>query len=147
MTPAVAAQDAIEVAATIGFGIARRALWSGERCTWFDAVPTMPQQNPATSMMAGADLYGGTSGIGLFLAQAATRSGDALLRRTARAALRQAAARAGEYAQAAPHGFYGGAAGRAQPSCSPAAPSTTRRRSTPAAPFSSACRMKRRPPT
>ena len=107
MTP----QEAIEVAATIGFGIARRALWSGERCTWFDAIPTMPQQNPATSMMAGADVYSGTSGIGLFLAQAATRSGDALLRRTARAALRQAAARADAHALAAPHGFYGGAAG------------------------------------
>ena len=107
----LAPQDAIDIAATIGFGIARRALWSGERCTWFDAIPTMPTQNPATSTTSGADLYGGTSGIGLFLAQAATRSGDALLRRTARGALRQAAARAGGYAASAPHGFYGGGAG------------------------------------
>jgi lantibiotic modifying enzyme len=111
MTPIVPPQDAIEAAATIGFGIARRALWSGDRCTWFDAIPTMPAQNPATSTTSGADLYGGTSGIGLFLAQAATRSGDALLRRTARGALRQAVARAGDSAAAAPHGFYGGAAG------------------------------------
>lgn len=111
MTQIVPPQDAIEVAATIGFGIARRALWSGDRCTWFDAIPTMPAQNPATSTTLGCDLYGGTSGIGLFLAQAATRSGDGLLRRTARGALRQAAARAGEYAAAAPHGFYGGGAG------------------------------------
>jgi lantibiotic modifying enzyme len=107
----LAPQDAIDIAATIGFGIARRALWSGDRCTWFDAIPTMPTQNPATSTTSGADLYGGTSGIGLFLAQAATRSGDALLRRTARGALRQAAARAGGTAAIAPHGFYGGAAG------------------------------------
>jgi lantibiotic modifying enzyme len=107
----LAPQDAIEVAATIGFGIARRAVWSGERCTWFDAIPALPTQNPATSMMAGPDVYGGTSGIGWFLAQAATRSGDALLRRTARAALRQAMARAGAHAEMAPHGFYGGAAG------------------------------------
>jgi lantibiotic modifying enzyme len=111
MTPVLAPQDAIEVAATIGFGIARRALWSGDRCTWFDAIPTMPAQNPATSMTSGSDIYGGTSGIGLFLAQAATRSGDALLRRTARGALRQAAGRVAEYAAAAPHGFYGGGAG------------------------------------
>jgi lantibiotic modifying enzyme len=109
--PLPAPQDAIEVAAAIGFGIARRALWSGDRCTWFDAVPTMPAQNPATSVMSGPDLYGGTSGIGWFLAQAATRTGDALLRRTARGALNQAAARASEYAKAAPHGFYGGSAG------------------------------------
>ena len=93
MPPILAPQDSIEIAATIGFGIARRALWSGERCTWFEAVPTMPTQNPATSMMAGPDVYGGTAGIGWFLAQAAARTGDALLRRTARGALRQAAAR------------------------------------------------------
>jgi lantibiotic modifying enzyme len=111
MTPVLPPQDAIEVAAAISFGIARRALWSGDRATWFDAIPTMPAQNPATSTTLGSDLYGGTSGIGLFLAQAATRSGDALLRRTARGALRQAAARAPEYAAAAPHGFYGGGAG------------------------------------
>jgi len=111
MTPIVPAQDAIEVAATIGFGIARRALWSGERCTWFDAIPTLPTQNPATSTMSGPDVYGGTSGIGAFLAQAATRSGDALLRRTARGALRQAIARADAHAGMAPHGFYGGTAG------------------------------------
>jgi lantibiotic modifying enzyme len=107
----LAAQDAFDIAATIGFGIARRALWSGDRCTWFDAIPTMPTQNPATSTTLGCDLYGGTSGIGLFLAQAATRSGDGLLRRTARGALRQAAARAGGYAAGAPHGFHGGGAG------------------------------------
>jgi lantibiotic modifying enzyme len=112
MTPPVLApQEAVEVAATIGFGIVRRALWSGERCTWFDAVPAMPGQNPATSAMTGPDLYAGTSGIGWFLAQAAVRTGDALLRRTARAALRQSAARADAHAQLAPHGFYGGAAG------------------------------------
>jgi len=111
MTPIVPPQDAIEVAAAIGFGIARRALWSGERCTWFDAIPTMPTQNPATSTMAGPDVYGGSSGIGAFLAQAATRTGDALLRRTARGALRQALARVDAQVGTAPHGFYGGAAG------------------------------------
>jgi lantibiotic modifying enzyme len=107
----MAPQDALEVAAVIGFGVARRALWAGDRCTWFEAIPTMPGQNPATSSVAGCDVYGGTSGIGWFLAQAAERTGDALLRRTARGALDQAAARAGELAVSSPHGFYGGAAG------------------------------------
>jgi lantibiotic modifying enzyme len=116
VTPIVPPQDAIEVAATVGFGIARRALWSGERCTWFDAIPTLPTQNPATSTMSGPDVYAGTSGIGAFLAQAARRSGDGLLRRTARGALRQAIARADApmgftHMGLAPHGFYGGAAG------------------------------------
>ena len=78
----------------IGFGIARRALWADDRCTWFEAVPTLPGQNPAASAVAGCDVYGGTSGIGWFLAQAAARTGDALLRRTARAALRNRLRRA-----------------------------------------------------
>ena len=76
MTPIVPPHDAVEVAATIGFALRARALWSGERCTWFDAIPTMPTQNPATSTMSDR-----TSMAALrhrrFLAQAATRTGDA----------------------------------------------------------------------
>jgi lantibiotic modifying enzyme len=102
---------ALEVAAVIGFELARKAIWSGERCSWLDGVPVPPGQNPAVSAMVGADVYGGSAGIGWFLAQAAARTGDRLLGRTARAALRQAAARAGELSDSAPHGFYGGAAG------------------------------------
>ena len=102
---------ALEVAAQLGFGIARRAYWSEDRCTWLDAVPVQPHENPATSATVGADVYGGAAGIGWFLAEAAARTGDALLRRTAVAALRQAAARAEEQLGSAPHGFYGGAAG------------------------------------
>jgi lantibiotic biosynthesis protein len=111
MTPLISAQDATEVAAVIGFGIARRALWSDDRCTWFEAIPTMPNQNPAISIVASPDVYGGTAGIGWFLAQAGLRTGDPLLRRTARGALRQASARAGDHLASGPHGFYGGAAG------------------------------------
>lgn len=105
------ADRALEVAATIGFGIARQAVWSGDRCRWLEAIPVPPGQNPAVSMMCGTDVYGGTAGIGWFLAQAAARIPDALLRRTARAALRQTAARAREDLDRAPHGFYGGVAG------------------------------------
>lgn len=112
MTQARAAADrALEVAAAIGFGIARKALWSGERCRWLEGIPVAPGQNPAVSMMCGTDVYGGTAGIGWFLAQAAARIPDALLRRTALAALRQTAARALDDLARAPHGFYGGAAG------------------------------------
>lgn len=111
MTPLIAPNDGIEVAAVIGFCIARRALWSEGRCTWFEAIPTLPGQNPATSVISGPDVYSGTAGIGWFLAQAATHTGDGLLKRTAHGALRQAAARAAEYSALSPHGFYGGAAG------------------------------------
>jgi lantibiotic biosynthesis protein len=108
--PALAPSDALETAERIGYGIARRALWGGERCTWIDAIPVLPEMNPATSTTSGADLYGGAPGIGLFLAQLSARAGDPLLKKTARGALRQAAVRA--RAEAAPQiGFYGGAAG------------------------------------
>jgi lantibiotic modifying enzyme len=102
------AELALEVAAQIGFGIARKAFWSGDRCTWLETVPVMPGQNPEVGALCGSDVYGGTAGIGWFLAEAAVRTGDALLRRTAAAALRQAAARVGT---APAHGFYGGRAG------------------------------------
>jgi len=102
---------ALEAATAIGYGIARRALWAGDRCTWFDAVPVAPGQNPAVSATTGAEVYGGTSGIGLFLAQLAARTGDGLVRRTSLGALRHARALAGELEASAPLGFYGGAAG------------------------------------
>ena len=103
---------ALDVAATLGFGIARRALWSGDRCTWFDGVPVGPEQSQSTSANVGSDVYGGTAGIGLFLAQLVARADDPTLRRTARAALRQALVAAGA-PNASPLGFYAGKAGTA----------------------------------
>lgn len=105
---AVSAALALDVAAAIGFGIARRAIWHEDRCTWFDTTPTMPGTTPPTSATAGADVYGGTAGIGLFLAQLVARADDVTLRRTARGAIRQALATAESGQQL---GFYGGAAG------------------------------------
>lgn len=101
---------ALDVAAAIGFGIARRALWHEDRCTWFDGVPAMPGANPATSATAGSDVYGGTAGIGLFLAQLSARVDDPTLRRTARGAFAHALARNDATASGA-LGFYGGRAG------------------------------------
>lgn len=101
---------ALDVAAGLGFGIARRALWSGDRCTWFDGVPVGPEQNQSTSANVGSDVYGGTAGIGLFLAQLVVRADDPTLRRTARAALRQALVSAGA-PNVSPLGFYAGKAG------------------------------------
>jgi lantibiotic modifying enzyme len=103
---------ALDVAAALGFGIVRRALWWGERCTWFDGVPVGPEQSQSTSANVGSDVYGGTPGIGLFLAQLVARADDPALRRTARAALRQALV-AAEAPNASPLGFYAGKAGTA----------------------------------
>jgi lantibiotic modifying enzyme len=108
----VSAALALDVAAALGFGIARRALWSGDRCTWFDGVPVGPEQSQSTSANVGCDVYGGSAGIGLFLAQLVARADDPTLRRTARGALRQALASAAA-PNAAPLGFYAGTAGAA----------------------------------
>ncbi len=102
---------ALEVGAQIAFGIARRAFWHGDRCTWLEAVPVEEGQNPAISVLAGADVYGGVAGIGWFLSEAAARTGDALLRRAARGAIRQTEALIEPHLARAPHGFHGGAAG------------------------------------
>lgn len=108
-----AASRALDVASAIGFGIARRAVRSGNRCRWFEAVPVQPGQNPSVSAMCGVDVYGGTAGIAWFLAQLAARYPDPLLTETARAALRQTAVGAPALAAKQAHGFYGGAAGAA----------------------------------
>lgn len=106
----LSAPAALDVATGIGFGIVRRAFRYEDRCAWFDAVPPMPGGNPATSVSGSADVYGGSAGIALFLAQLAKRVDDPTLRRTARAGMRHALARA-ERGAAGVLGFYGGAAG------------------------------------
>ncbi|WP_313537278.1 lanthionine synthetase LanC family protein [Sphingomonas sp.] len=104
---------ATEVAVRIGYRIARRALHHADRATWLEAIPTMPGQNPAASRTCGPDIYGGTAGIGWYLAELAVRAPDPLFERIARAALRQAAARAEAHVGLTPHGFYGGRPGTA----------------------------------
>ena len=99
---------ALDVATVIGYGIARRALWDDDRCTWFDGTPVMPG-NPPKSVTLGMDVYAGTSGIGLVLAQIAARTDEPVLRRTARGALRQTLAALD--APGSELGFYGGKAG------------------------------------
>ncbi|MEA2718566.1 MAG: hypothetical protein QOJ39_430 [Candidatus Eremiobacteraeota bacterium] len=99
---------ALDVATGIAYGIARRALWHGDRCTWFDGTPVMPGNSPK-SVTLGTDVYAGTSGVGLVLAQIAARTGDGTLRRTAFGAVRQTLALLDT--PGAELGFYGGKAG------------------------------------
>ncbi|MDP9106747.1 MAG: hypothetical protein M3N49_12560, partial [Candidatus Eremiobacteraeota bacterium] len=77
VTPALA----LDVAFKIGYGIARRALWYEDRCTWFDARP-VGWGAGAESGTLGRDVYGGNPGVALFLAQLVARADDVTLRRT-----------------------------------------------------------------
>lgn len=99
---------ALDVATAVGYGIACRALWHEDRCTWFDGTPVMPTEARKSTTL-GIDVYAGTSGIGLVLAQLAARTGEAVLRETARGAVRQTLATLD--APGTELGFYGGKAG------------------------------------
>ena len=80
----------LEAAASIGRGIVADAVWVDGRCNWIGAVaePAMPPRAELRAL--GPDLYGGTAGVGLFLAQLAAATGDTDARRTASGALRHA---------------------------------------------------------
>ncbi|WP_028062596.1 lanthionine synthetase LanC family protein [Solirubrobacter soli] len=87
--------DFLEAAAGIGRAITADAVWHDGGCSWMGAVvepsdPSRPEYRPV-----GALVYDGTAGIGLFLAQLFTRTGDGDVRRTALGALRHALTRPG----------------------------------------------------
>jgi lantibiotic modifying enzyme len=81
----------LEAAASIAGGLVADAVWEDGRCNWIGAVaePAMPQRAELAAL--GPDLYGGTAGVGLFLAQLASATGDVDARRAAVGALRHAA--------------------------------------------------------
>ncbi len=88
----------VEVAAAIGSRLARDALWHGDACTWL--TPTLEGSGSGAATSSGAfqtlgpDLYGGTSGVGLFLAELYAATQDEVFRGAARGALLHALDRA-----------------------------------------------------
>ena len=105
--------QALDVAFDLGRHIARTALWHQECCTWIGAMPEeRPGGAPAmTYRSLDADLYGGTSGVGLFLAEIAYYTDDAIVRRAACGAFRHCLLHARRKHSAMGHGFYAGRAG------------------------------------
>ena len=87
------------------------AVWHDGRCSWVGAVMDSPQPWRAEYRALGADLYGGTAGIGLFLAQLAAMTDDAHFRRTAVGALRHAVARSAALPAPRRDGFHAGSLG------------------------------------
>jgi lantibiotic biosynthesis protein len=82
----------LEAAAALGRSITGSAIWCERRCNWMGAHPegSVSSGALATQAALGPDLYGGTSGVGLFLAEASARIGDESLRATAVGAIRHA---------------------------------------------------------
>jgi lantibiotic modifying enzyme len=104
----------LTAADAIGRALADDAVWHEHRCTWIGAeYEPGPGGWETVHRSCAHDLYGGTSGIGLFLGHLSAATGDERQRRTAIAAARQAlwgSRRAGPGASA---GLYDGASGPA----------------------------------
>ncbi len=96
----------LDAAVAIGRRIASDAVWYDGCCNWVGAVaePVMPHRAELSALRP--DLYGGTAGIGLFLAQLSAVTADPTARRTAVGALRHAVR------HVVPHdGFHSGSLG------------------------------------
>lgn len=98
----------LDAAAAIGRRIADDAIWDGGCCSWvgISMDPKDPWQ--AEYLALAANVYDGTAGVGLFLAELAAVTGDAAARRTAVGALRHAVMRAPVSRRA---GFHAGSLG------------------------------------
>jgi lantibiotic modifying enzyme len=96
----------------IGRRLCRDAFWAGGACTWlgWSMEPVGGAWVPAFRSF-GPDLYGGTSGIALFLARLVRFTGDPVQRATAEGAVRQAQAGAAAVDGMVRAGFYAGVTG------------------------------------
>jgi len=105
----------LESAKRIGAILCRDAIWDGGACNWIGHSEGDPADSPSVSRRVsalGPDVYGGTAGIALFLAQLHRAAGEPRLRDTAVGAIRQALARVAEApVDLAPLGLYTGRLG------------------------------------
>ncbi len=101
----------LEAAASIARRIVADAVWHDGRCSWVGAVADLPLPSRAEYHALGPSLYGGTAGVGLFLAHVAAATGDASFGDTAVGALRHAVSRAKTLPAARREGFQAGALG------------------------------------
>ena len=104
--------DFLGVAHAIGGRLCRDAYLGPEGCVWLDTAPEMRGAHwRAVSRSCGPDLYGGTAGIGLFLAHLFDATGDSVIRHHAEAAARYALSHASTLPPPRQRGFYTGLLG------------------------------------
>ena len=102
----------LETADAIGARICRDALWAGQRCNWIGASFAPVDGNWQTVCGAlGAEVYGGTAGIALFLARLSSATGNRLQRLTALGALEHAVAHVNRIPTDMTMSFYSGLLG------------------------------------
>ena len=100
-----------ETAQAIGARLCRDAIWSGSRCNWTGASMEPVSGWTVVQKSFGPDLYSGTSGIGLLLAELASFNHEPLFRRTAEAAAAHAISRLEDIPPSMRLGFYSGHSG------------------------------------
>ena len=100
-----------ETAEAIGARLCRDAIWSGSRCNWIGASMEPVGGWTVVQKSFGPDLYSGTSGIALLLAELAVLNNEKVFRRTAEGAAAQAISRLHDIPETIRLGFYSGHAG------------------------------------
>ena len=102
----------LEAAQSIGMRLCRDAIWAGDRCNWIGSSMEYVANNWQTVQKAfGSELYAGTAGIGLFLAELEAVAHEPIFRKTAQAAFSTALSRAFELPVEMGIGFYSGITG------------------------------------
>ena len=108
--------ELLKAAAEIGRTLAQQATWHDNRCNWIGAElvserPKSISHFKTVYKTLGPDLYAGTSGIALFMAELAVVTGDSEVRRTACGAIRHALACSGKMRPPNRIGLYSGLIG------------------------------------
>jgi lantibiotic modifying enzyme len=107
-------QQFLAVADALGARLCRDAVWDGRRCNWLgDSMEFVDGAWQVAHRSFGPDLYGGTSGIALFLARLFAATGERLFRKTAVGALETSLSRLEKLASPFRAGFYSGLTGAA----------------------------------
>lgn len=104
----------LHTAKTIGLGLCRDALWSGDHCNWIGAAMEYSgSQWQVIRRPVGPNLYSGAAGIGLFLAYLFHCTKQQDFRKTAEGAIRYALSHLDRLNSVHNFGFYSGLTGLA----------------------------------
>ncbi len=102
----------LEVACAIAHATVKAAVWHERRCGWVGAWPEETARGVEVTYKAlGPDLYGGTAGVGVFLAEVARACDERDVQACAVGALRHAASRVETAEGLTRLGLYGGRGG------------------------------------
>ena len=102
----------LDVADRIGNRLCRDAIWDHARCNWLGwSMEFAQQRRSAVYQACGPELYSGTSGIALFLAELFRFTGDKQQLRCLEGAVNQALSMYERIPSSTRHGFYSGVCG------------------------------------